>query len=218
MWNMRPWVARQYLTEVAKQFEQYAAEHYVPALGAANATGALRLAGLRFVETRKIPGHEATIREIITTRIPGLLGRQIDAAALDALLATMEDPVATARFLAEVATLDKELPNSKLAAHGLERMGPPAAAGLLAELAEATGPSRRLKIARLLARVSGVSSPEPILFWKRAPDDKRASALERWRAELDAAGLLPPPPEPQDGHEPAEDADWTDDLLFPPPG
>ena len=212
---MRPGVARKYLSEVIKQYEEYAAKHYLAALGSPQADDLLRLAGLRFVATRQIEGHESAVREILTSRFMGPVGQQIDAASLEALLATTEDPVATARFLAWVATLDRPLPTSKLCDEGLRRIGPPAHAALLAELAESHRPGHRVKLARLLAEVSGVSSPEPVVFWRKAPAEKQVEALGKWRGQLEAAGLLPPRPEdePPEDEEPWQDDDWTDSAL-----
>ena len=212
---MRPGVARKYLSEVIEQYEKYAAKHYLAALDSPQADDLLRLAGLRFVATRQIEGHESAVREILTSRFMGPVGREIDAASLEALLATTEDPVATARFLARVATLDRPLPASTLCDEGLRRIGLAAHAALLAELAEPHQPGRRVKLARLLAEVSGVSSPEPVAFWRKAPAEKRVEALDKWRGRLQAAGLLPTPQEdePPEDEEPWQDDDRTDATL-----
>ncbi|MHC4089865.1 MAG: hypothetical protein ACYSUQ_01205 [Planctomycetota bacterium] len=189
---MRPGVARNYLKEVAEDFEEYAAEKYIPALSTPEADADTLLAGVSFVATRKVAGHESRLREILTTRLRGKVGQQIETACVDALIATTDDPVATARFLALVATQRNPSSASKSCEVGLKRLGESACEALLRELAGRHQSLRIRRLAALLTRIARVPSPEPPATWVRAGPEDRRQAVDKWRARLIAAGVLEP--------------------------
>lgn len=171
---------------MVKEFEDYALAHYLPAVNEGGPDPAILVAGLRFIATRGIEGHEARLREIFTTRYPGKLNREIAEACLEALLATTKDAAATAQFLALVATRD--LPASPVCDRGLQELGPVAYQALLTELTQSHQGFRLRKLARLLGRLSKVPSPKPIPFWEQANVDERCAAASEWEAALRQAG------------------------------
>jgi hypothetical protein len=185
---------QKYLDEVARDFERYAKETYPPVLADPKAEDEFLLAALRYVETRRVEGHDDTLKERFTTRRSGKLARALDAACLDALLATSKEKSDTARLLATVGSLSRPLPVSELCAEGLKRLGPLGCEVLLEELASCDEGLRRRKLALLLSKASGVRMPEPLRFWKDADPAEIQAATQVWRAALVADGQLPPAP------------------------
>lgn len=175
---------------MAKDFEIYAETHYLPAVDDREAAELNLLAGLRFLETRTIGDHENRLREIFTTRRGSKLGREIDGACLDALLATSDDAVATAGFLSLVATMPRPLPTSRLAEKSVCLLGSDGKEGLLRELARPHDAPHFRGLARMLMRISRVPPPEPIGFWENADQAERREAVDRWKESIRKSGGL----------------------------
>ena len=209
---MSPGVAHKYLSEVVKDFDTYAEEHYLGALQSPRPAPSNTLAALRYIATRKLPGYEPRLREIFTTRFSGKLGREIDAACLDALLETTDDPVRTARFLVDVACRKKPLPTSRLAVTGLERLGTYGCEALISELSSPRPQRRWKKVANVLEQISDVPSGQPAAFWMRANDTERGRAVRIWFVRLVTARKLTLPDPVQIKDEPAGEDYW--DQLF----
>jgi hypothetical protein len=165
-------------------FEAYAEAQYLPAIKDPEADELTLLAGLRFVETRAIGGYESRLREIFTTRRKGEIGREIDDACLHALLATSEDMVSTAAFLALAATMREPLSTSRLAEISLHELGPVGTDAVLRELGKPRHGKRLRRLARMLVRMTHVQPPEPMDFWEKADDTRRREAADRWRAKI----------------------------------
>ena len=197
---MRPGVARQYLHEVAAEFEAYAEHHYLPALLAREPDPDLVVAGLRYVATRRVPGRLGAVYEILTSPWPFRVKREIDEACLEAILATAPDRAEAARFLARVATGPRRVPSARLYEDALRRLGPGGVESLLDEMAAPAAAERRVRAAaRLLLRISDVRPPEPMRAWVRGDGATRAAAVARWRHAITAyEGLV-------------DDHDWTPD-------
>ena len=176
------------MRRVAGEFEAYAAKHYLPALTARDPDLAILLAALRFVETRRVEGHEPRLWEILTTRYAGKIAREIEAACVDAILATTEDSFATAQVMALTATSD--LPVARRCEKALEQLGPDSLETILTELTQSHPGPRLRKLARLLSRLSKVPSPEPFSFWGRADLDQRTEAVTKWEGQIRLAGKL----------------------------
>ena len=169
-----------------KEFEDYAAAHYLPAVDEPDPDPSILVGGLRFIASREVEGHEDRLREIFTTRYPHQNSREIAEACLEALLNTTEDPVGTAQFLALVATRD--LPASRVCDRGLKSLGPGAYPAVLTELTQSHPGSCLRKLARLLGRLSQVPSPKPIPFWGKANAEERCAAAGEWEAAIRQAG------------------------------
>ncbi len=188
---MRPGVAEAYLKEVVADFEKFAKDKYLPVLRSANADQATLLAALRYVATRKVAGHESSLREIYTTRHKGKVGAQVSEAALDALLETAADREATARFLVLAASAADPVPVVRVSLNGLQRLGKPTARrAMLAELREGHSPDRLVAIVQLLADDTRISSPIPLPEWRKADGAARAEAVDTWQSRIEAAGGL----------------------------
>ena len=205
---MSPGVAHKYLSELVKDFDAYAKKHYLGALQSPRPAPSNTLAALRYIATRKLPDYEPRLREIFTTRFAGTLGREIDAACLDALLETTDDPVQIARFFADVACRKKPLPTSRLAVTGLERLGSHGCQALLDELSAPQPRHRWKKAAQLLEQISGVPSGRRASFWTSELGPERIDELHQWRDLLVAAEKLPPPEEMSSEQHPAEEDYW----------
>ncbi len=169
---------------VAKDFEAYAEAHYLPAIKNPEADELTILAGLRFVETRAIGGHDSRLREIFTTRRKGEIGREIDDACLHALLATSEDMASTAAFLALVATMREPLATSRLAEIALHELRPVGTEAVLRQLAKPRNAKQLRRLARMLVRMTHVQPPEPMDFWETADTTRRREATDRWRQKI----------------------------------
>lgn len=174
---------------MAGDFEKYAEAHYLPAVKKHKTDNALLLAGLRYIKTREITGLESRLREIFTTRYTTKLGRAIDDACLDALLAMAQEPLSNARFLAQVATLPKPLPTSPLAEKALLSQESVAAEALLLELAKPFEAKQQRNLVRLLIRLTHVKPPLPISFWKQENQAERKAVVDRWREGVRAKGF-----------------------------
>ena len=174
---------------MAKDFERYAKDHYLPAVKNHEADDILVLAGLRYIATRRVMGLDGALREIFTTRYTAKIGRAIDDACLDALLATAEAPLSNARFLAQVATLPRPLPTSPLAEGALLKQASVAAEAMLQELSGSLEAKQQRKLVRLLMRLTKVKPPLPIAFWKQANRAERRTAVNRWRKQVRAKGF-----------------------------
>lgn len=197
MWNLQPGVARNYLNEVIYDFEEFAKAAYLPALNDLEADERDLLAAVSYVGSRNETGHTSRLQEILTTRMQSRIKREIDAACIDALVKTTDDPHATARFLALVATQQNPLPAAQYCQEALRSLGPPAIEILLQELLSQDHDANRLaKLARLLYRVSRVPSPEPFTHWVRGEYEPRKSAVHQWRQAIQAKGALPAKPAP----------------------
>jgi hypothetical protein len=189
---MRPGVAVEYLDEVTEGFEAYAERVYLGALNDPRPDPDHLLAGIRFVGTRDIDGYGDRLHEILTTRFPRRVKSKIDAACIDALIATTEDPQATARHIARGATERTPMPPRRLAEDALRRLGPAACEALLVELARPSFDAARVRrLAGLLTSVCRVPSPDPVGAWARADPQRRQQAVDAWRRRLQAAGRLP---------------------------
>ena len=173
---------------MTEEYEAYASKYYLPALDANDPDLFILLAAVRFVETRRLEGYESRLQEILTTRYPGKIAREIEAAAVDAILATMEDPIPTASFMALAATRD--LAAARLCEQALEQLGPTSLQALLTELTQSHPGARLRKLARLLHKISKVPSPEPITFWGKADRDQRTATVTRWESQIRLAGKL----------------------------
>ena len=174
---------------MAGDFEKYAEAHYLPAVKKHKTDNSMLLAGLRYIKTREITGLESRLREIFTTRYTTKLGRAIDDACLDALLAMAQEPLSNARFLAQVATLPKPLPTSPLAEKALLSQESVAAEALLLELARPFEAKQQRKLVRLLIQLTRVKPPMSISFWKQENPAERKAAVNRWREEVRANGF-----------------------------
>jgi hypothetical protein len=148
------------------------------------------LAAIRFVETRKIAGHETKLREALTDHPKGAVGAEIAAASIDALLATGLDPKNTAKFLALVATGDHPAIKSHCE-RGVRQLGSPAHEAILDELGGLHPPTQLRSLARMLTGLSDVRSPEPIPFWQNADVEARKRAAEEWRSRIRSAKPSP---------------------------
>ena len=87
-WNVQPVVAREYLADVAKQFEAYTEIRY--AFGLRSSDPARLLGSLKYVETRKITGHDTALRELFMSPRAALADGKIAATCLDAMLTICE--------------------------------------------------------------------------------------------------------------------------------
>lgn len=183
--------AAQYLKNVADDFEAYAEAHYLPAVKQRGPDDLDLLAGLRFIETRKLDGYQGRLKELFTTRRAGAIGREIDEACLGALLATSDDPPATAGFLAVVAAAPRPLPTSAVAKKALRQQGAAGIEAILHELSEPHDGRRLRGLARLLMDLCPVIPPEPIGFWEKSEQARRREASDRWREKIRKAGRLP---------------------------
>lgn len=181
---MSPGVARIYLNKTVKKFEKYAKTEYLSGLESGKADAATVLGAVRFVQTRNIKDHEPALRELFTDPPRGELHHQIAKACLDTLISTGDSNASTARFLAAVATSMPSLPTSVLAEGGLWRLRTESEEALLVQLTRAYDGRRLKKIARLLARLSEVRSPEPFAFWQEADAAERTSAADAWRERI----------------------------------
>jgi hypothetical protein len=186
--NVSPAAADSYLRSVAREFENHATRQYLPVLETPQPDLPALLAALRFVETRGLEGYEARLRQIIDTRHVGRIGREIEAACVDALLATTTDRMAAAKFMALTATRD--MPAARLCERALERLAPRSFKALLSELTQAHPGPRLRKLAHLLGRLSKVRSPEPMSFWEKANENQRINAVANWETQLHLAGKL----------------------------
>ncbi len=171
------------------------------------------LAGLRYLATRKTAGHENRLREILTTRRSGDIGREIDEACLAALLATRDDPLSNARFLVNVAVPPRPLPASRLAEQALLALERYAAEALLNELAREPDDKRMRTLVRLLTRVSKAPSPAPPSFWRTADTKLRLAAVDIWRDEIRAQAVEVEPPEDLDASRKLL-AEWAAESAF----
>lgn len=185
-WNVSPWVARNYLKAVVKQFEAYARTNYLPALSRPKATPSTLLAALTFLRTRDIHGYDATLDELFTS--PRGARPEIAEACLDAMIATGESPESTARFLAAAAT-DERLSMSMNAERGLFRLRPESVDAVFDELLRPYDGRRLRKIARLVTRLTNVQPDVPIKFWESTGPDARADAITRWSRAMYLAGV-----------------------------
>jgi len=185
-WNVSPWVARNYLKAVVKQFEEYARTHYLPALSRPKAEPTTLLAALTFLRTRDIHGYDATLDELFTS--PRGVRPEIAEACLEPLLSTGESPERTARFLATAAT-EEHLSMSMYAERGLFRLRPKSVDALFDELLRPYGGKRLRKIARLITRLTNVRPSVPIKFWESAGPDARADEITRWSRAMYLAGV-----------------------------
>ncbi len=179
------------MIQVAKDFETYAEAHYLPAVEAREPDELNLLAGIRYVETRAVGEKEKRLKELATTRRTGSVGRETDQACLDALLATSDDPVSTAGFLAVVAAAPRPLPTSVIAKRSVRLLGPVGIEAILRELAKPHEARRLRGLARLLMDISRIQPPESIGFWEREEQAQRREAADRWREKLRKAGTLP---------------------------
>jgi hypothetical protein len=186
-WNVGPWVARKYLTEVAEQFEDYTENHFAGDLSRTKAEPSALLAALKYVHTRGVEGQEATLREIFTS--PRGARPKIAETCLQAILTTSSSRDGTARFFATVAT-DPGLSVSLYAEQGLWQLKPESVEALLDELLRPYDGPRLRRIARLVRRLTDVRPPRPILFWQEATRDKRAAAIASWKRDMVEAGVL----------------------------
>ena len=186
--NVSASAADSYLHRVAREFEDHATRHYLPTLEASHPDLPALLAALRFIETRRLAGYEPRLRQILDTRFVGRVGRDIEAACVDALVTTTADRMATAKLLALTATRD--LPAARLCEKALERLAPPSFEALLSELTEAHPGPRLRKLAHLLGKLSKVRSPEPMTFWEKASENQRINAVANWETQLRLAGKL----------------------------
>lgn len=177
------------MKQVVADFEAYAKQHYIAALGKQNTDHLIVLAGLRYVVTRRVKGLESRLKEIFTTRYTSKIGRSIDDTCLDALITTTEDPLANARFLAFVATLAKPLPTTPLAEKALLKLDSVAAEALLLELARPLNARQQRKLVRLLMRLTKVKPPVPISFWKQENQAQRKAMVNRLRRQVSARGF-----------------------------
>jgi hypothetical protein len=184
---MRPAVAISYLREVSRDFENYARKSYLPALADAAADETMKLAAVSYIASRSIAGQEATLREVFTERYKGKIGGEIASTCLDALIDTTEDRLGTARFLALVATGIDPPPAARLCRTGLTRLSPECDEAVLTELAAAHEPAQLAKLAQLLTEISNTPSPEPVAFWKSAPESERQRAAATWSERIRAA-------------------------------
>lgn len=180
---MQPGVAKRYLLTVADAFEAYAKKHYPAALAKPAADPDLTVAAARYIATRRVDGHEKQLREALTTTYRGALGVEISEACVEALMATTEKPVEGARLLALIAT-GQESPASRACANSLRRRAGEATEAILRELTHPHPPVQLRKLARLLAEISKVPSPEPILFWQNADGGARAASAQTWRERI----------------------------------
>lgn len=194
MWSTQPGAVESYFAKVARDFEQFAERTYPPALADPKAPDHRVLAGLRYVETRRVSGHESVLRELLLLKRRGKLADDINAACLDALIATCDDKEGLAELLAEVGSRPRPLPASKLCADGLQRLGPVGCEVLLRRLAVSDNGLSRRKLARMLSQASGTVMPEPLRFWKDAEPADLQAAVEDWRATLIDIGRIPAPP------------------------
>lgn len=185
-WNVSPWVARNYLKDVVKQFGHYARTEYIADLHRPNADPSTLLAALTFLRTRDIRDHDAALREIFTS--PRGAKPTIAQACLDAMIATGESRERTARFLAAAAT-DEHLSVSMYADQGLFRLRPESVDAVFDELLRPYGGRRLRKIVRLVTRLTNVPPGVPIKFWESASPDARADQITRWSRAMYLAGV-----------------------------
>ncbi len=174
-----------------RYFDLYASEELPDALTRPDASELEILGGLRYIETRGLAGYETAIRELLTERIPGPIGRRIYEAAVDALVATTEDPSSTARFFAQIV-IGKAHPAAMFGRDGIARLGEDAYEPLLKLIGETEDARARIRLAVLLARISGEPMPAPLSFWRSATADEVAAMLDAWRGQLVATATPAP--------------------------
>lgn len=176
------------MTRVVNDFERYAETNYLPAVKMPNANDLDVLAGLRFIESRRLEGYQKRTREIFTTRLKPKIGREIYEASLAAMITMEEDRISTARFLVRVATRPRPLPTTRIARDALQEYKPEAVEALLGELGKAHPPERLERCAKLLHKISRVAPPNPHSFWRSADQRERQEATGAWRHLLSARG------------------------------
>ncbi len=209
---MRPGVAKNYLEEVARDFEEYAEREYLGAVCRTDEDADLQLAGVRFVATRAIADREGCLRELLNMRSANRTRQEVDAGCVDALLITTEDPLATGRFLAQAATNRRtRMAGYKLVEGAMRRLGATGNQALLHELARpGRDPAEIRTLTRLLVRVSKVPPPEPISTMVRCTPAQRAEIVDAWRERIRSEGGMPPEesvePEPAPESEPEQEA------------
>jgi len=181
---VQPAVARSYLAGVVKQFEKHLEGEYLADLRSPDSDEGTLLASLKFIETRNVEGHDATLRELFTSRRAALADGKIAAACLNAMITTCESRVQTARFLTIAAT-DPGLRSIVLVTErGLRQLRAESIEALLGELMRPYEPERLRAIVRLLHRLSDVRPPEPIKFWQEADLPTRAKAVTIWHRRI----------------------------------
>ena len=181
---MPPAVAGGYLQSVVKDFEKFAKEHYTAALKSPDTAPDLLLAGIRYVETRRVEGHERRLREVLTAAHKNAIARDLLEATVDALLATSEDTISTAQFLAITACSDSRAAVAAACESGVRRLRAAGTEAILQELTKPHPPILLRKLARLLADISKVKSPEPVTFWQKADEAARGQATAVWRSRI----------------------------------
>ena len=189
---MRPGVATSYLIKVVHDFEEYAKANYPGFLTQSQVEEADLLAALRYIETRKIIGHQQKLQELLSVKRKGKLGREISQACLDALLATAEDIPLAVRHIVHVATLPKPVTASRLCEKSLKQFGVTANAIILEEIGKTSNPIKRRELALLLVRVSDVGMPRKLRFWRTASAEEVQLAVKEWEEKLRSKKALPP--------------------------
>ncbi|MCB9850813.1 MAG: hypothetical protein H6817_08925 [Phycisphaerales bacterium] len=190
--ELSPRIVRKYFRDVTWRFEQFAQQRYLEPLADPNSGETVLLAGLSYVTTRQATVPMEHLKGIFNSRRSGDNAKLIYDLCLDAILANTEDPTATVDFLAYVGSLPDPPPGEALCREGLGRLQPEANYEMLEFMNRTTDKFQRARLAGLLERVSGVTSPEPVEFWRSADPEAAATAIEAWRSAIIQNALAEP--------------------------
>jgi len=179
--------ARDYFRESAREFDDYAADRFPKVLNEPRAGELALLAGAAYVATRHVPGYQAQLKELFTTRLDGKFADDIHEACLEGLLATTEDRRSLARFLAYVGSQPDPAAKRHLCIDGLRRLPPEATEEMFAYLGRSTNGVHRRRLAWLIQTVTRTRSPQPLRFWRVVSDcDMIEDTIAEWLGQVDA--------------------------------